>query len=61
MILYGAVPAAEIPGSFDAFEDMPGLKEKISDRDLQTLVNFLRVGWNNRGARVDSGFIADQR
>jgi mono/diheme cytochrome c family protein len=61
VILYGAVPAPKLPASYDAWEEMPGFKDKMSDAELATLVNFLRSHWDNRGGRVRPAFVAGQR
>jgi mono/diheme cytochrome c family protein len=60
VILYGATAA---PGttSLDAWDDMPGFKDKMSDAEASALVNFLRSNWDNRGARVAPAAIAAQR
>jgi mono/diheme cytochrome c family protein len=61
VILYGAYPAAEIPASFNTWEDMPAFRNKLTDAEVSQLANFLRATWGNRGGRVSAGFVADQR
>jgi mono/diheme cytochrome c family protein len=61
VILYGATPAAETPNAFDAWEDMPGFKDKMTDVEMARLVNFLRTSWGNRGGQVKPAAIAAQR
>jgi mono/diheme cytochrome c family protein len=61
IILYGAYPAAEIPASFNTWEDMPAFRHKMTDAEVSQLVNFLRATWGNRGGRVSAAFVADQR
>jgi mono/diheme cytochrome c family protein len=61
VILHGARPAAEIPATFNAWEDMAGFGAKLGDTEVSQLANFLRSNWNNRGGRVTPGFVADQR
>jgi mono/diheme cytochrome c family protein len=61
VILYGAKSAAEIPNALDAWEDMQGFKEKMSDTEIAQLVNFLRTNWGNQGGRVSPKTVAAQR
>jgi mono/diheme cytochrome c family protein len=61
VIVYGTKPAGELPSAFDAWEDMPGFKDQMTDREVTALVNFLRVNWGNRGGRVSSTSVAAQR
>jgi mono/diheme cytochrome c family protein len=61
VILYGAKQAADIPNALDAWEDMPGFKDKMSDADTAQLANFLRSTWDNQGARVTPKSVAAQR
>jgi mono/diheme cytochrome c family protein len=61
VILYSASPAADIPSSKNAWEDMPGFEDKMTSAEVATLANFLRTNWGNRGDRVKPGFVAGQR
>ncbi len=61
VILYGATPAADLPASFDAWEDMPGFKDDMTDAEVAQLVNFLRANWGNRGGAVFADDVARQR
>jgi mono/diheme cytochrome c family protein len=61
VIVYGAKPAQEIPSAFDAWEDMPGFKDKMTDTEIAQLANYLRASWGNRGGRVSPNFVAGQR
>ena len=61
VIVYGAKQAQAIPGAFDAWEDMPGFKDKMSDTEIAQLANFLRANWGNRGGRVSPTSVAAQR
>ncbi len=61
VILYGAKPAAEIPNAFDAWEDMSGYKDKMTDTEIAQLANFLRTSWDNQGSRVSPEAVAAQR
>ena len=61
VILYGANPAAESPNAFEAWEDMPGYKDKMTDSEMATLANFLRTNWGNQGGRVSPKAVAAQR
>jgi mono/diheme cytochrome c family protein len=61
VMLYGATPAADLPTSFDAWEDMRGFQDKMTDTEVAQLANFLRATWGNRGGRVSAGFVAAQR
>jgi mono/diheme cytochrome c family protein len=61
VILYGANPAAESPNAFEAWEDMPGYKDKMTDTEIAILANFLRTSWGNQGGRVSSKAVAAQR
>jgi mono/diheme cytochrome c family protein len=61
VILYGANPAAESPSAFEAWEDMPGYKDKMTDAEMATLANFLRSNWGNQGGRVSPRAVAAQR
>ncbi len=61
VIVYGAKPAEEIPSAFDAWEDMPSFKNKMTDSEIAQLANFLRVTWGNRGGRVFPNSVAAQR
>jgi mono/diheme cytochrome c family protein len=61
VIVYGAKPAEEIPSAFDAWEDMPGFKDKMTDTEIAQLANFLRATWGNRGGRVSPNSVAAQR
>jgi mono/diheme cytochrome c family protein len=61
VILYGANPAAESPNAFEAWEDMPGYKDKMADTEMATLANFLRSNWGNQGGRVSPRAVAEQR
>jgi mono/diheme cytochrome c family protein len=61
VILYGAKPAAEIPNSFDAWEDMSGYKNKLTDIEIAQLANFLRTSWGNQSGRVSPKAVAEQR
>ena len=40
VILYGAKPAAENPNAFDAWEDMSGYKDKMTDTEIAQPANF---------------------
>jgi len=61
VILYGANPAAESPNAFDAWEDMPGYKDKMTDTEIANLANFLRSSWGNQGGRVSPKAVTAQR
>jgi len=61
VILYGAKPAAEMPNAFDAWEDMSGYKDKMTDVEIAQLANFLRTTWGNQGGRVTPQAVAAQR
>jgi mono/diheme cytochrome c family protein len=61
VILYGANPAAESPDAFNAWEDMPGYKDKMTDTEIARLANFLRTNWGNQGSRVSPKSVAAQR
>jgi mono/diheme cytochrome c family protein len=61
VIVYGAKPPGELPSAFDAWEDMPGFKGKMTDSEVAQLVNFLRINWGNRGGRVSTTSVAAQR
>ena len=61
VILYGAASASGLPASLDAWEDMPGFKDKITDAQGADLANYLRSSWGNRGDRVRASFVAEQR
>ncbi|MGO9932336.1 MAG: c-type cytochrome [Steroidobacteraceae bacterium] len=61
VILYGAKPAAEMPDAFDAWEDMSGYKDKMTDTEIAQLANFLRTTWGNQGGRVSPKDVAAQR
>jgi mono/diheme cytochrome c family protein len=61
VILYGAKPTAEIPNAFDAWEDMAGYKDKMTDTEIAQLANFLRTAWGNQGGRVSPTAVAEQR
>jgi len=61
VILYGASSAASIPPAFEAWEDMPGFKDKITDDELALLANFLRSTWGNQGGRVSPKTVTAQR
>jgi mono/diheme cytochrome c family protein len=61
VILYGAKQATGIPSALDAWEDMPGFKDKMSDTEIAQLANFLRSTWDNQGARVSAASVAAQR
>lgn len=61
VILYGANPAAESPHAFDAWEDMPGYMDKMTDAEIAILANFLRTSWGNQGGRVSPKAVAAQR
>jgi mono/diheme cytochrome c family protein len=60
VILYGATPV-DMPASLDAWEDMDGFKDKMSDTEVAQLVNFLRATWGNCGGSVSPRFVAAQR
>jgi mono/diheme cytochrome c family protein len=61
VIVYGAGAAEQIPTASDAWEEMSGFKDKMSDAQIALLANFLRSSWGNRGERVSPGFVAAQR
>jgi mono/diheme cytochrome c family protein len=61
VIVYGAKPAEAIPSAFDAWEDMPGFKDKMTDAEIAQLANFVRANWGNRGRRVSPKSVAAQR
>lgn len=61
VILYGAKPAAEIPISFDAWEDMPGFKGDMTDTEIARLADFLRSSWGNQTGPVSAQDVAAQR
>jgi mono/diheme cytochrome c family protein len=61
VILYGAAPASGLPASLDAWEEMPGFKEKMTDAQAADLTNYLRASWGNRGDHVRARFVAEQR
>jgi mono/diheme cytochrome c family protein len=61
VILYGANPAAESPNALDAWEDMPGYQDKMTDTEIAILANFLRTSWGNQGGRVSPRAVAAQR
>jgi mono/diheme cytochrome c family protein len=61
IILYGAMPAPGTSGSFEAWEDMAGYKDKMTDAQVADLANFLRSNWRNRGGRITASFVAGQR
>jgi mono/diheme cytochrome c family protein len=61
VIVYGGKQAQGIPSAFDAWEDMPGFKDKMTDAEIAQLANFLRANWGNRGGRVSPGSVAAQR
>jgi mono/diheme cytochrome c family protein len=61
VILYGAKPAADIPNALDAWEDMAGYKDKMTDAEIAQLANFLRTAWDNQGSRVSPKAVAAQR
>jgi mono/diheme cytochrome c family protein len=61
VIVYGTTPAKELPSAFDAWEDMPGFKDKMTDSQVAELADFLRVNWGNRGGRVSATSVAAQR
>jgi mono/diheme cytochrome c family protein len=61
VILYGANPAAESSTAFDAWEDMPGYMDKMTDAEIAILANFLRTSWGNQGGRVSPTAVAVQR
>jgi mono/diheme cytochrome c family protein len=61
VIIYGATPAEGLPNAFDAWEDMAGFKDKMTDTEIAQLVNFLRSAWENRGGRVAPRAVAEQR
>jgi len=61
VILYGASAAPGTSASSDAWDDMPGFKNKMTDAQMSALINFLRSNWGNRGGRVSPAAIAGQR
>jgi mono/diheme cytochrome c family protein len=61
VILYGATPASGLPASLDAWEDMAGFKDKMTDAQGADLANYLRSSWGNRGDHVRASFVAEQR
>jgi mono/diheme cytochrome c family protein len=61
IILFGAAPASGLPASLNAWESMPGFKDKMTDSQAADLANFLRSNWDNRGERVSAKFVAEQR
>jgi mono/diheme cytochrome c family protein len=61
VMLYGAKQAAGIPSALDAWEDMPGFKDKMSNAEIARLANFLRSSWGNQGGQVSAGSVAAQR
>jgi mono/diheme cytochrome c family protein len=61
VMLYGAKQAAGIPSALDAWEDMPGFKDKMSDTEIAQLANFLRSTWGNQGAKVSPTAVDAQR
>ena len=61
VILHGAKPSAENPNAFDAWEDMPGYKDKMTDNQIARRPNFLRTSWGNQGGRVSPQAVAAQR
>jgi mono/diheme cytochrome c family protein len=61
VILYGAKPAAENPNVFDAWEDMLGYQDKMTDTEISQLANYLRTAWGNQGGRVSPEAVAAQR
>jgi mono/diheme cytochrome c family protein len=61
IILYGAIPSPDVPNSYDAWDDMPSFKDKMTDAEVAQLVSFLRSTWGNRGERVSADFVAAQR
>ena len=40
---------------------MPGFAEKLSDRQIADVVNYIRNAWGNRGSLVDANTVADVR
>ena len=61
VILYGAKPAANLPNTLDAWEDMAGFKDKMIDTEIAQLANFLRTSWDNQGGPVSPKAVAAQR
>jgi mono/diheme cytochrome c family protein len=61
VILYGVESVAEIPNALDAWEDMPGFKDKMTNTEIAQLANFLRTSWGNEGGRVSPTAVAAQR
>jgi mono/diheme cytochrome c family protein len=61
VILYGAKQAADLPSALDAWEDMSGFKDKMTDTEIAQLANFLRSNWGNQGGSVSPKAVAAQR
>lgn len=61
IVLYGAGVPAGVPPPYSVWEDMAGYRDKLGDKEIAALSNYLRTTWGNRGDAVTVEDIARQR
>ena len=61
VILYGAAVPPDTPAPAGAWESMPGYQEKLSDKEIAALVNYLRTNFGNIGTLIGPRDVSRQR
>ena len=57
-IIRDGVPARRLAGS-ERMQEMPAFRDRLSDREIAELANYLRVTWGGRPADVTAGQVAE--
>ncbi len=62
-VLRVVLQGAQLPAKAGqhGFVAMPGFADKLTDREIADLVNYIRNAWGNRGSVVDVDTVAKQR